>query len=189
MHYAAELANADRGQRPTRKRQNHPRPPDRRSNRLPRNHPRRDQTGPRQATPGYPPTGDDPLNRTALAAFFDVLTVLLKAGTTTVAEAAFQDRLWWPNLEPLTGLADIRIIRCTVHAPTAHTRIVDRATTDTHRSAHADNGLLEAITAGKSPIETFVPITIGLPTLTVDTTNGYRPSLADIITFASTTTP
>lgn len=138
-----------------------------------------------RATPGHQPGSDDPLNLTALAVFFDILTVLLKAGTTTVAEAAFQDRLWRPNLQSLTGLADIRIIRCTVPAAIAHTRIADRATTDAHRSAHADTGLLEAIAAGNSPIEIFVPIAMDLPALTVDTTDGYQPGLADIIAFAT----
>jgi predicted kinase len=138
-----------------------------------------------RATPGYRPGGEDPLNRTALAVFFDVLAVLLKAGTTTVAEAAFQDRLWRPNLLPLTGVADVRIIRCAVPAATAHTRIADRAATDAHRSAHADIGLLEAIAAGDSPVETFVSIAMDLPALTVDTTDGYRPGLADIIAFAT----
>jgi predicted kinase len=57
------------------------------------------------ATPGFEPTPDDPLNQRTLAAFFDVLGVLLRAGVTVVAEAAFQDKLWRPNLEPLTDLA------------------------------------------------------------------------------------
>jgi hypothetical protein len=70
---------------------------------------------------------------------------------------------------------------------TAHTRIAKRATADTHRSAHADAGLLEAIAAGNSAIEAFVPIAMDLPILDVDTTNGHRPGLADIVAFATTT--
>jgi predicted kinase len=137
------------------------------------------------ATPGYQPGGDDPLNLTALAVFTDVLTALLKAGTTMVAEAAFQDRLWRPILEGLTGVADIRIIRCTLPAEIAHTRVAERAATDTHRAAHGDTGLLEAIAAGNSPIASFVPIAMDLPTLTVDTSDGYQPGLPDIVAFAT----
>ncbi|GAB2856670.1 hypothetical protein GCM10022221_65460 [Actinocorallia aurea] len=137
------------------------------------------------ATPGYAPGGDDPLNLTALTTFTDVLTTLLKAGTTTVAEAAFQDRLWRPMLEDLTPLADIRIIRCEVPAETAHTRVADRAAADAHRAAHGDAGLLAAIAAGNSPIASFTPIAMNLPSLIVDTSDGYRPGLPDIIAFAT----
>ncbi|RMI39964.1 ATP-binding protein [Actinomadura harenae] len=137
------------------------------------------------ATPGYRPGGEDPLNLTALAAFTDVLTTLLKAGSTTVAEAAFQDRLWRPILEGLTGTADIRIIRCELPAGTAHARVSERAATDAHRAAHGDAGLLNAIAAGASPIVSFSPITMDVPTLTVDTSDGYQPALPDIIAFAT----
>ncbi|MGW5343497.1 hypothetical protein [Streptomyces sp. NPDC004050] len=44
-----------------------------------------------------------------------VIGVLLRAGTTPVAEAAFQDRLWRPDLEPQ--------------------RITDRTHHDSHRVA------------------------------------------------------
>jgi hypothetical protein len=42
------------------------------------------------------------------------MKLLLTAGVTPVAEAAFQDRLWRPGLEPLADLADIRIVHCIV---------------------------------------------------------------------------
>ncbi|MGW8885953.1 hypothetical protein [Streptomyces sp. NPDC055749] len=45
------------------------------------------------ATPGHHIGGDDPLDYRMLDVFFKVLTALLTAGTTTVAEAAFQDQL------------------------------------------------------------------------------------------------
>ncbi|MFB7269725.1 hypothetical protein [Streptomyces sp. NPDC056244] len=41
--------------------------------------------------------------------FFSVLRTMLEAGVTVVAEAAFQDKLW-PSLEPLAGVADIRVV-------------------------------------------------------------------------------
>ncbi|MFF7189930.1 AAA family ATPase [Streptomyces sp. NPDC008222] len=134
--------------------------------------------------PGYRGGGDDPLNRPALGAFFGTLKVLLEAQVTLVAEAAFQDRLWRPNLEPLTGLAHLRVIRCTTAADVAHDRIVRRTEEDAHRAAHGDQDLLEAIAAGERSLQSFVPISLDVPTLTVDTSNGYRPSLRDITAFA-----
>ncbi|MFF8917433.1 AAA family ATPase [Streptomyces sp. NPDC015032] len=133
--------------------------------------------------PGYRSGGDDPLNYPTLDAFFGVLKVLLKAGVTVVAEAAFQDRLWRPNLEPLTGLAHLRVIRCTTAADVARDRIAQRAKENVHRAAHGDQELLEAIATGKHSLDSFVPISLDVPTLTVDTSDGYRPGLKAIVDF------
>lgn len=135
------------------------------------------------STPGYRSGGDDPLNYPTLNAFFDTLKVLLQAGVTVVAEAAFQDRLWRPNLEPLTGLAHLRVIQCTTAAAVAHDRITQRAKKDAHRAAHGDQELLDAIATGEHSLESFVPISLDVPMLTVDTSDGYSPDLQDIAAF------
>ncbi|MFC4591800.1 AAA family ATPase [Sphaerisporangium corydalis] len=128
---------------------------------------------------------DDPLNLPALAVFFEVLNVLARAGVTVVAEAAFQDRLWRPNLEPLTGLAQIRVIRCSVDAALAHDRIAHRVAHGEHREAHADHELLRMIAAGEYNMDEFGWISMDLPTLTVDTSEGTSPPLPDIVSFAT----
>ncbi len=133
--------------------------------------------------PGYQSGGDDPLNYPTLDAFFGTLKVLLEADVTLVAEAAFQDRLWRPNLEPLTGLAHLRVIRCTTEADVAHDRIVQRAKEDAHRAAHGDQDLLQAISDGEHSLDSWVPISLDVPTLTVDTSNGYQPGLQNIADF------
>lgn len=135
------------------------------------------------ATPGYRGGGGDPLNLPTVHAFFGVLRLLLEAGVTVVAEAAYQDRVWRPNLEPLTALADVRVVRCTVESAVAHERIVQRVEED-HRAAHGDRDLLEAIAAGRHSLDAYVPIRMDLPTLIVDTTDDYRPVLTDIARFA-----
>lgn len=136
------------------------------------------------AAAGSDPAGNDGLNLPTLSAFFDTLTVLLKARVTVVAEAAFQDRVWRPNLEPLSDVADIRIIRCTVPAAIAHERVARRAAGNAHRAAHGDRALLEAIAAGRHSNDSFVSISLDVPTMTVDTSDGYDPGLPDLIAFA-----
>ncbi|MFI0420748.1 AAA family ATPase [Spongiactinospora sp. 9N601] len=131
------------------------------------------------ADPGYQAGGDDPLNLSALRAFFGVLETLVRSGVTTVAEAAFQDRLWTPHLRPLTTHADLRIIRCTIEAATA------RAGLDPHRAAHADQDLLDAIAAGRHSLDDFVDIRMDVPLLTVDTSDGYQPGIGDIAAFVT----
>ncbi|MFG2836070.1 AAA family ATPase [Streptomyces zaomyceticus] len=133
--------------------------------------------------PGHDADGDDPLNMPALEAFFATITVLLRAGTTVVAEAAFQDRLWRPGLEPLTAIADLRIIRCTTPASTIARRITDRARSDSHRAAHGDKALLADMEAGVYDPDQFVPISLDAPNLLVDTSDGYAPGMAEIHRF------
>jgi predicted kinase len=130
------------------------------------------------ATPGFVPGPGDPLTLRTYGVFFDVLGVLLRAGVTVVAEAAFQDRLWRPGLEPLTGLAELRVIRCTVNAAIAR-RVEENA----HRAAHDDAGLLRTLAAGAAALDAFVPISLPVPTIGVDTTDGYRPGLPEILSF------
>ncbi|WP_406239622.1 AAA family ATPase [Nocardia sp. NBC_01009] len=57
-------------------------------------------------------TGYEDLNIPVLHTFFDVLTLLARSGVSAVAEAAFQDKLWRPNLLELSEFAEIRIIHC-----------------------------------------------------------------------------
>ncbi|MDF6044553.1 AAA family ATPase [Streptomyces sp. JH14] len=141
------------------------------------------------STPGHRSGGNDPLNLPTLEAFFGVLKALLQASVTLVAEAAFQDRVWRPRLEPLAELAQIRVIRCSTPAAVAHHRIVHRAQHIAHRAAHGDQALLDAIAAGEHSLDSFVPISLDVPTLVVDTLDGYSPSLPDIASFVRAPAP
>jgi predicted kinase len=93
-----------------------------------------------QATSGFVPAPGDELTLRTLPVFFGVLELLLKAGVTVVAEAAFQDPVWRPRLEPLRSLAGFRIVHCTVTAEVAARRTLERRQDDHLRRAHADPG-------------------------------------------------
>ncbi|MFI8281351.1 AAA family ATPase [Streptomyces sp. NPDC085929] len=133
--------------------------------------------------PDHKADGDDPLNIPTLEAFFQAVTVLLKAGVTLVAEAAFQDRLWRPGLEPLMAIADLRVIQCTTPTATIVDRITERARADRHRAAHGDAALLTDMATGTYDPGQFVPISLDVPTLVVDTSDGYTPSTIEIEAF------
>lgn len=147
----------------------------------------RDEIKERIAAAGTDPA--ESLDLKTLEAFFHTLGDLLKSGTSLVAEAAFQDRLWRPGLEPLADLADIRIIRCVADPELARTRITHRAATQPSRSVHGDAAFLHRIAEGQRPIESWVPIALDVPSLVVDTTQGWKPSLARIVEFATRTRP
>lgn len=135
------------------------------------------------ATPGFVPGPRDELTMRTLPTFFQVIELLLRAGVTTVAEAAFQDGLWRPGLQPLQHLARIRIVHCTVAAEVALERRLRRMDDEPARRAHdvspADNAAAEAARHAA-----FNRVSIDAPCLDVDTTDGYEPELEAIVAFA-----
>jgi predicted kinase len=126
----------------------------------------------------------DPLTRRTLPVFFDVVRLLVGAGVTLVAEAAFQDRLWRPQLEPLADSARLRIIRCTVDARVSFERAARRAAENEVRlKAHGDSTIGTGIEEWRRSFESFEHISLPSPALDVDTTDGYRPGLQEIVAF------
>lgn len=118
-----------------------------------------------------------------LHTFFDVLIVLARSGVSAVAEAAYQDKLWSPNLARVAEHAEIRVIHCTAPQQVLHDRIAHRFEHDPHRRAHDDASLLAEITAGTRTAASFVSVSMDVTQMTVDTTDGYEPSLDALAQF------
>lgn len=122
----------------------------------------------------------DELALRTLPTFFGVLELLLRAGVTTVAEAAFQDRLWRPGLQPLTEVAELRVVHCVVDTDTAWTRIRQRWESNPLRRAHTD---LQDRTDHPFRHASFDRVALNAPLLEVNTTDGYQPALPEIVSF------
>jgi predicted kinase len=127
----------------------------------------------------FEPAPGDPLTVRTFPLFFDVLRLLVTGGVTVVAEAAFQDELWRRGLEPLAGLAQLRIVQCHVDATVAHERAATR-----HRNAHADSAQAE-LAEWTSAYAAFERVSLPAPSIDVDTTDGYEPALAEIVAFVN----
>ena len=128
----------------------------------------------------------DPLTQRTLPLFFEVLHLLLAAGVSVVAEAAFQDRLWRPGLEPLAPLARLRIVRCNVDAALSFERAGQRATTrESHLRVHGDSTLGKGVEDWRQGFEAFEHVALPAPSLDVDTTEGYDPNLDEIVAFVN----
>ena len=133
------------------------------------------------AAAGFAARPGDELTVRTFPVFFGVLDLLLRSGVTTVAEAAFQDHVWRPRLEPLLDLAHLRIVQCTVDAGLASRRVRQRARDNPLRRAHADPGPEGPDRPPGRPA--FVRVAMDAPSLEVDTTDGYRPGLDQIVAF------
>jgi predicted kinase len=122
-----------------------------------------------EAAPG------DPLTQRATSAFFATVGMLHEAGVTVVAEAAFQGHVWRAGLDPLNAVAQTRIVRCRVDPVIGRQRTAGRP----RRQAHADTSVVED--AGY--YDRFVPISLPVPTIDVETSDGYDPAFERIVAF------
>jgi predicted kinase len=136
------------------------------------------------AAPGFAPGPGDELNRRTLPVFFGVIELLLRAGVTTAAEAAFQDQAWRPRLAPLLPLARLLVVHCAVDPDTAFDRILRRRAEDGARRAHADPGPADRA-AFREQLRNFSRLSLAVPSVEVDTTSGYRPGLDEIAALVS----
>jgi predicted kinase len=108
-------------------------------------------------------------------AFFDTVNLLLSHGVSLIAEAAFQHKLWAPKLEPLRQIAQIRIVICAVTPELARQRVAERARIDpAWRRFH-----------GEPTHWDYDPPHMDVPTLTVDTSDGYQPAFQTVVEFAA----
>ena len=108
----------------------------------------------------------------ATEAFFEEVLRLASLGDV-VAEAAFQHGVWASRLAPIMEVAEVRVVLCEVPADVASSRWEERGRRDPLFTAmHPD-----------LPFADYESPELGVPTLLVDTTDGYRPSLAEIVAF------
>lgn len=75
----------------------------------------------------------------------------------------------------LDDLASIRVVRCHVGPVVGRQRMASWAP----RPAHADSSVSE----DAEYYAKYVPVSLGVPTIDVDTSNAYEPTLDEIVAF------
>lgn len=115
--------------------------------------------------------------------FFGVVELLLTNNITLVAEAAFQHKLWIPKLELLKNIAEIKIIYCRIDSKLARLRFIQRGLSDPQRVFFHGEKAVQAVKEGILPISNYNPPVMNVPTLTVNTSDGYEPKIAEIVSF------
>jgi predicted kinase len=126
----------------------------------------------------------DATQRLANEIFFDTIEQLVRRGVTLIAEAAFQHKLWAPRLEPLLAVAKTRIILCVVDPELARSRHIQRGLNDPQRERfHGDYEVRAARDGHMMPIGDYDPPRFDVPTLQLDTSDGYKPEVERIIAF------
>jgi predicted kinase len=137
------------------------------------------------SSPGFVPGPGDELTMRTLPVFFGVVELLLRAGVTTIADAAFQDPVWRLRLETFRGLADLRVVHCVVTHEVAFRRVRQRGRDNPVRRAHADPSPDHDLAEFARQRDTFDRVSVDAPWMEVDTTDGYHPGLDEIVRFVS----
>lgn len=141
------------------------------------------------APQSFAPRRGDAANHEATAAFFDVVELLIQRGVTLVAEAAFQHHRWAPRLSALNDVARVRVINCVASTQIVQERRLRRWRNESWRRrfhADPDPNQLASDQLRDAPSPRYQPIRLKLPTLVVDTSDGYRPAFDEIVAFART---
>jgi len=129
------------------------------------------------------------INRRLYSIFFETVEFVVSKGLSIVIEAAFQHKLWAPKLTHLVDVSRVSIVVCTVDPNLARSRWVERSLADSTRERfHGDNPVHATRGGGELSIENYDPPQMDLPTLTVDTTDGYHPALKQIASFVMQST-
>lgn len=116
--------------------------------------------------------------------FFSGIAQMLQDEGSVIAEAAFQHHVWSPKLEDLSELADIRLVLCEVSPALAFSRMQQRYQEEPGRREY------HPLPPGhKGADEVYNPPRIDAPSLSVDTSDGYHPSLGAILEFLGSGQP
>jgi predicted kinase len=115
--------------------------------------------------------------------FFETAELLLSKEISIIVEAAFQDKLWRPKLTALSSKAAIKIIICKIDPRLANERFTNRLSNDPGREKYHGDNSFNSLQKNNAWAEKYDPVKMDVPTLEVDTTENYKPSLEKIIQF------
>ncbi len=128
--------------------------------------------------------GKEQVSRSAFAAFFRTIGLLLSCDVSFVTEAAFQNHRWRLGLDPLVAEVNIRIIHSVIDPDLAYQRVIRRhlARKEARQLAGAPDQF-HAFPLASFVTRPFEPLSLPVPSLCVRTTDGYDPGLDAILTF------
>lgn len=116
--------------------------------------------------------------------FWPLLTSLLAARVSVVAEWALHRRFAAEHLSPLSTEADIRLIVCTAPREVLLRRVAARADADPLTRWPFPDAASRALLADpEKSLDDFHDLRVPVPSLTVRTDDGYAPAIPDIVEF------
>lgn len=131
-----------------------------------------------------PPGVGHPVGVRAFDVMYEIGRRYAEAGVSIVVECAFRADISGPELAAMTHGADACSVFCRCSPALARERFERRSVADAgRRRAHPDPQILDLMRSDQFPWHLYDPVDLGQRTLTVDTSNGYDPSLDAIEAF------
>jgi predicted kinase len=122
------------------------------------------------------------LGRASYAMLFVALERLVDAGVGAVVESNFRRGVAEPEILPLVAATSAALLHCMLPDDAIIARFVARAGSPGRHTVHPDleriPALREDLTAGR-----FEPLDLSIPTIRVNTTDGYDPPIDAIMAF------
>ena len=115
-------------------------------------------------------------NKVASEVFFKTIELLLTNKVSVIAEAAFQHRVWEPEIMRFKTYADVFVIICEIDAEVAAKRHIERSVNDPMRGFFHGDKQTESVL----PPAEYEPPILEVSTIKVRTLNGYDPELEEI---------
>jgi len=124
------------------------------------------------------------LGAQAMTVLYDIARRILDAGGSVLLEANFRAQLARTQIEPFLAQATVRQVAC--HIPMAQIveRFEERQDSDERHPVHAEIDDIDRLVEDLERKD-YGPIP-DLPTLLVDTSDGFDPPLAEIVRFCQT---
>jgi predicted kinase len=122
----------------------------------------------------------------AFTVYYGLISELLRSGVGVVAECNFHRGISEPELRPVAALGTPIIIHCQTSREVSYQRFIARHDLGLRERRYAyDGDRIDALERGipQEPWERAEPVEIDAPVLRVDTTDGYAPSLDEIVDF------
>jgi predicted kinase len=131
-----------------------------------------------------PPRVGHPVGPRAFEVMYEIGRRYAEAGVSIVVECAFRVDVSGPELAEMTHGAEVRSVCCRCSPALARERFERRSIADAgRRRAHPDEQILDLMRTDQFAWHLYDPVDLGQRTLTVDTSNGYDPSLDAIEAF------
>ncbi len=121
----------------------------------------------------------------SVGVFYAVARELLAAGTGVVLDNVFSRGVVEADLRPLLIASRAVQLYCTLPLPEVQRRYAARYERGERHPCHFDGERLAHVRSGERRIDwsRFAPLDLDLPTLRVDTTDGYVPDLDAVLAF------
>jgi predicted kinase len=119
------------------------------------------------------------LGRATYRVLYMLAERLIEAGSGLVLESNFARNQAETSLAPLVARTRATLVQCDIPDDLAIQRYRERARLGVRHVVHKDDAVLEAWSRGEQSDHSALDL--GIPVLHVDTSDGYRPSLAEVI--------